>query len=137
MKWKKFTILRLFIILSIFGLPTLSFASARYPFEQPAQQAQFQALLHDLRCPVCQNQDLADSNASLAVDLRAEVYRMVQAHHSDQDIIQYLSARYGDFIVFQPPVKLLTSILWLGPVILLLIGVGIFVRTCIRRGQYE
>lgn len=112
-------------------------ASARYPFDHPAQQAQFQALLHDLRCPVCQNQDLADSHAELAADLRGEVYRMVLAHQSDQDIIQHLTARYGDFIVFKPPIKLLTSVLWLGPALLLLIGLGIFAMTCIRRVQHD
>ena len=115
---------RLFLTLCALLLCTgvWAIASARYPFDHPAQQAQFQALLHDLRCPVCQNQDLADSHAELAADLRGEVYRMVLAHQSDQDIIQHLTARYGDFIVFKPPVKLLTSVLWLGPALLLLIG---------------
>lgn len=127
------------ILLSIAGVLfcAVVWATALYPFEQPAQQAQFQALLHDLRCPVCQNQDLADSNAELAADLRAEVYRLVLAHQSDQEIIQNLTARYGDFIVFQPPVKILTSVLWLGPVFLLLIGLGMFAMTCIRRVQHD
>ena len=127
------------ILLSIGGVLfcAVVWATALYPFEQPAQQAQFQALLHDLRCPVCQNQDLADSNAELAADLRAEVYRLVLAHQSDQEIIQNLTARYGDFIVFQPPVKILTSVLWLGPVFLLLIGLGMFAMTCIRRVQHD
>ena len=127
------------ILLSIGGVLfcAVVWATALYPFEQPAQQAQFQALLHDLRCPVCQNQDLADSNAELAADLRAEVYRLVLAHQSDQEIIQNLTARYGDFIVFQPPVKILTSVLWLGPVFLLLIGLGMFAMTCIRRVKHD
>ena len=127
------------ILLSIGGVLfcAVVWATALYPFEQPAQQAQFQALLHDLRCPVCQNQDLADSNAELAADLRAEVYRLVLAHQSDQEIIQNLTARYGDFIVFQPPVKILTSVLWLGPVFLLLIGLGMCAMTCIRRVQHD
>ena len=117
---------RLFLTLCALLLCTgvWAIASARYPFDHPAQQAQFQALLHDLRCPVCQ-------------DLRGEVYRMVLAHQSDQDIIQHLTARYGDFIVFKPPVKLLTSVLWLGPALLLLIGLGIFAMTCIRRVQHD
>lgn len=110
-----------------------AWATPRYPFDHPAQQAQFQSLLHDLRCPVCQNQDLADSNADLAADLRDQVYRLVLEHHSDQEIIQFLTARYGDFIVFQPPVKALTTVLWFGPVILFLIGLGIFLMTFKRR----
>lgn len=122
--------------LAVVLLPSLLWASARYPFEHPAQQAQFQALLHDLRCPVCQNQDLADSNAELAGDLRAEVYRLVLAHHSDQDIIHHLSERYGDFIVFKPPVKSLTLILWLAPLLLLIFGLGVFGLTCVRRGSH-
>ena len=116
---------------------SLGWATARYPFEQPAQQAQFQALLHDLRCPVCQNQDLADSNAALAADLRDEVYRMVLAHQSDQDIIQHLTSLYGDFIAFDPPLKRLTAVLWLGPLGLLMIGLGIFVRLGKRRVSYD
>ena len=131
------TMSRILLGISILLVCMVVWASARYPFEQPAQQAQFQALLHDLRCPVCQNQDLADSNAELAADLRAEVYRLVLAHQSDQEIIQYLTARYGDFIVFQPPIKLLTSVLWLGPAILLCIGLGLFAMICIRRVQHD
>lgn len=117
-------------------LCTLVWASARYPFTYPAQQAQFQALLHDLRCPVCQNQDLADSNAALAGDLRDEVYHLVVTQHSDQEIIGYLTQRYGDFIVFQPPVTILTSVLWFGPVFLLLIGLGVFAMYATRRVQH-
>lgn len=128
---------RVFLTLCSLLLCTVVWASARYPFDHPAQQAQFQALLHDLRCPVCQNQDLADSHAELAADLRGEVYRMVLAHQSDQEIIQHLTERYGDFIVFKPPVKLLTSVLWLGPALLLLIGLGIFAMTCIRRVHHD
>lgn len=125
---------RILLSISILFLCTLTWAEALYPFNTPAQQAQFQALLHDLRCPVCQNQDLADSHAPLAADLRNEVYRLVQAQHSDQEIIHHLTGRYGDFIVFQPPVKLVTSALWFGPLLLLLIGLGLFAMNCTRRG---
>lgn len=128
---------RIYLTIAALLLCTIVWASARYPFEHPAQQAQFQALLHDLRCPVCQNQDLAESNAALAADLRGEVYRLVLAQHSDQEIIHHLTARYGDFIVFKPPVKLLTTVLWLGPVLLLFIGLGIFAMTCTRRVQHD
>ncbi len=121
------------MILLVLWLPSSWATVASYPFDTPNQSAQFQALLHDLRCPVCQNQDLADSNADIAADLRQEVYQLVLAHKSDQDIIHYLTARYGEFILFKPSLTMTTSILWFGPLILLLIGLGLFGLTCIRR----
>lgn len=132
-KWLRFLSASGLIILV---LCTSVLAAPRYPFDHPAQQAQFQALLHDLRCPVCQNQDLADSNAELASDLRDQVYHLVLNHKSDQEIIQFLMDRYGDFIVFQPPVKALTSVLWFGPVILLVLGLGLFIVTLKRRRSH-
>ncbi|PJD90717.1 MAG: cytochrome C biogenesis protein [Legionella sp.] len=125
------------VILMVIWLPTSWASTPRYPFETASQQAQFQALLHDLRCPVCQNQDLADSNADIAADLRQEVYQLVVAHKSDQDIVHYLTARYGDFILFKPSLTMTTSILWFGPLILLVIGLGLFALTCIRRERHE
>ena len=101
-------------------------ASSIYPFEQPKQEAQFNYLLKELRCLVCQNQDLADSNASLAKDLRDEVYQLVKDGQSDHEIIDYLTLRYGDFILFKPPVKSVTALLWFGPVLFLVLGFLIF-----------
>src|SRR5471030_2718078 len=96
-----------------------SFASANvfYPLETAKQEAQFFHLLRELRCLVCQNQDLADSNAGLAKDLRDEVYKLVKEGNSDDEIVHYLTARYGDFILFKPPVKAVTALLWFGPVL--------------------
>jgi cytochrome c-type biogenesis protein CcmH len=94
------------------------------------KEAQFQHLLKDLRCLVCQNQDLADSNADLAKDLRAQVYQMVKEGKSDTEISDFLTARYGDFILFNPPVKAVTFLLWFGPILFLLLGFIIFWRTC-------
>jgi len=108
---------------------TLSCAHDLYPFDNPKQSAQFQHLLRDLRCLVCQNQDLVDSNAELAADLRQEVYILVQQGSSDEDVIHYLTSRYGDFILFNPPVKSITYFLWGAPVLFLLIGLFIFKRT--------
>jgi cytochrome c-type biogenesis protein CcmH len=108
-------------------------ASDLYPFDNPKQSAQFEHLLRDLRCLVCQNQDLVDSNAELAADLRHEVYILVQEGRSDEDVIHYLTARYGDFILFNPPVKSITYLLWGAPPLFLLIGLLIFKRaTCHR-----
>ena len=121
-----------FLLLLISG--TL-LANGLYPFESPRQDAQFQHLLRELRCLVCQNQDLSDSNADLAKDLRREVYEQVKANKSDKDIIDYLTERYGDFILFKPPVKSLTLVLWFGPLVFLCLGLIIFWRTCIRNPQ--
>ena len=94
---------------------------------------QFTRLLRELRCLVCQNQDLADSNASLANDLRNEVYTLVKKGQSDDDIIHYLVARYGDFILFNPPIKATTLLLWFGPGAFLLLGLIIFWRIGVKR----
>lgn len=126
----------LLLVLLYIGLgsfSTLTSAESLYPFAHPRQEAQFNHLLRELRCLVCQNQDLSDSNAGLAKDLRQQVYEQVVGGKSDQEIIDYLTARYGDFILFKPPVKALTSVLWLGPLIFLLMGFIIFWRSLSRR----
>lgn len=119
---------RIFIFLSLF-ISTYTWAEDLYPFNTKQQEAQFQHLLRDLRCLVCQNQDLVDSNAELANDLRTEVYQLVKAGQSDDEIIHRLTERYGDFILFKPPVKTVTYLLWLGPLLFLLVGLLIFKRT--------
>ena len=107
-----------------------SYASSLYPLETPQKEAQFNHLLKNLRCLVCQNQDLADSNAGLAKDLREQVYHLVQEGKTDNEVEQYLADRYGDFVLFKPPVKGLTLLLWFGPLLFLVLGVLIFWRTC-------
>lgn len=102
------------------------FAQSLYPFHDIKQQAQFESLLHELRCLVCQNQDIADSQAGLARDLRQEVYEAVLAGQSDAEIMQALVGRYGDFIVFNPPIKSLTWLLWYGPAGFLVLGFILF-----------
>ncbi len=107
--------------------------TALYPFSDPKQSAQFQHVLSDLRCPVCQNQDLADSNAAIAKDLRQQVYRLVLVGKSDDEIGAYLAARYGDFILFKPPIKAITCVLWFGPGLLIMAGLIVFYLTCVNR----
>lgn len=120
--------------LLLFCLMTTSVnAYTFYPFDTPKQDAQFSHLLRSLRCLVCQNQDLADSNAGLANDLRDEVYTLVKEGQTDDEIIHYLTARYGDFILFKPPVKAITAMLWFGPALFMALGLLIFWRTCLRR----
>ena len=98
-------------------------ADTPFTFKDAADEARFQQLTTELRCLVCQNQSLADSHADLAQDLRAEVYRMVQAGQTNQQIVEFLVARYGDFVLYRPPVSRLTYALWFGP-LLLLAGAG-------------
>ena len=86
------------------------------------------ALSHELRCLVCQNQTLADSNAPLAIDLRNQVREQLAAGKSEDDVRAYMVARYGDFVLYNPPFKASTFLLWAGPFLLLLLGVFIFLK---------
>jgi len=100
-------------------------------FASEEQQDRFNRLTEELRCLVCQNQNLADSDAPLAHDLRDEIFKMMQMGRSDDEIKSFLVERYGDFVLYRPPMKGNTLILWLGPGVILLLGaavVGISVR---------
>lgn len=90
----------------------------------PRLEADVQELSHKLRCLVCQNQSIAESNAPLALDLRNQVREQLAAGRSKQDVIDYLVERYGDFVLYEPPVKGVTLLLWGGPAVLLLAGIG-------------
>jgi len=108
---------------------------AEFTFDDPQQTEDFRALTSELRCLVCQNESLAGSNAELAQDLRQEIYEMMQAGKSKQDIIDFMVARYGDFVLYRPPLKPSTYPLWFGPVVLLAIGGLLLVRTLRRKQQ--
>lgn len=101
---------------------TLFAADDPLQFENSEQQQRYQKLLEELRCLVCQNQTLADSHADLAQDLRNEVYKMVAAGQTNDSIIEFLVSRYGDFVLYRPPLKWTTILLWFGPFALLLYG---------------
>lgn len=90
-----------------------------YEFATEAERARYRQLTEELRCPKCQNQNIADSDAPIAMDLRAEIYRMLEAGQSNAQIIDYLVARYGDFVLYKPPVSGRTLLLWYGPAALL------------------
>ncbi|HMM56161.1 MAG: cytochrome c-type biogenesis protein CcmH [Proteobacteria bacterium] len=95
------------------------------PFKDRAEEVRFQNLTRQLRCLVCQNQDLADSDADLAKDLRRQVFEMMQSGKSDDQIKQYLVSRYNDFVLYDPPMHAGTWLLWFGPFAFVLIGAGV------------
>ena len=94
-----------------------------YQFSDMDKQVRFQKLTNELRCPKCQNQNLADSNAEIASDLRAKIHLMLEENKSDQDIINYMLERYGDFVLYQPRLSKQTWVLWYAPALLFCFGV--------------
>ena len=127
MKW-------LFLIVLLLSGPAWA-GEAKPLAEDPAAEARLKHLAVELRCLVCQNQTLADSNAPLAEDLRREVREMIAKNMSDQEIIEFLTARYGDFVLYRPPLKATTTLLWVGPFVLLTIGATALVITLRRRAN--
>ena len=109
-----------------------AFAIDPLPFKDAAQRQRFQHLTSQLRCMVCQNESLDASNADLAKDLRHQIFDMMQQGKSDAQIKQYLVARYSDFVLYDPPLKTSTLLLWFGPAALVL-GGGIVVLVLLRR----
>ncbi len=121
------------LIFAIALLASMSaFAIDPLPFKNDAQRERFQNLTSQLRCMVCQNESLDASNADLAKDLRHQIFNMMQRGKSDGEIKQYLVARYSDFVLYDPPLKASTALLWFGPLALLVIG-GIVVVVLLRR----
>ena len=104
-----------------------------YRFADPAQEARYKVLIDELRCLVCQNQNLADSNAELAQDLRRKTYEMIVAGKSDTEIVDYMVQRYGDFVLYRPPLRPATVLLWVGPFVILVVGIGVLARVVARR----
>src|SRR6184192_4911447 len=105
------------------------------PNEDPQIVARMKNLTEQLRCLVCQNETLADSRADLAEDLRKEIREQMKAGKSDQEIIAFLTQRYGDFVLYKPPVKATTYLLWFGPFVLLFAGTGVLYRYLKRRRE--
>lgn len=107
------------------------------PFVDPALQARYEALTHGFRCLVCQNETIADSNADLAADLRRQVHDLVATGKNDAEIRSYMVERYGDFVLYKPPVQRSTWLLWTGPFLLLLIALITVVIVVRRRAGME
>jgi len=100
----------------------LSAAIDVYQFDDPEKEQRFQKLAFELRCPKCQNQNIADSNAEIAKDLRTKIQQMLIAEKSDTEIVDYMVERYGDFVLYEPRVKPQTYLLWYGPGLFLVLG---------------
>ena len=122
-------------IVMLFVLLPVQAADVPLEFDKPEQGQRYQDLIEELRCLVCQNQNLADSHADLAQDLREEVYEMVLAGKNNEEIVDFLVARYGDFVLYRPPVKLSTWLLWFAPFVLLLAGIFLVYRFARARAQ--
>jgi cytochrome c-type biogenesis protein CcmH len=124
------------LILLLCLLPTLTYGGeAKDMAADPVLEKRMIGLAENLRCLVCQNESLASSHAELAEDLRREVREQMAKGKNDQEIIDYLVARYGDFVLYNPPVKSYTVLLWFGPFALLLIGAGVLVYQLRKRRQ--
>lgn len=104
-------------------------------FDDSEKEARYKQLIAELRCLVCQNQNLADSNAELAQDMRRKTYELVQGGASSDDVVDYMVKRYGDFVLYRPPFRLSTLLLWLGPFAILAGGVVLLVVFIRARGR--
>jgi cytochrome c-type biogenesis protein CcmH len=122
---------RLLIIFALFLTSTAGFCSEineAAVAADPVAEKRLQALSEELRCLVCQNQTIADSNAELAQDLRREIRGMIAGGKSDKEIVDFMVVRYGDFVLYRPPLNGVTLLLWGGPLLLLLLGVFALLR---------
>ena len=127
----------------VFGLTLTGMAHAAidtYEFASDAERERFRELTKELRCPKCQNQDIADSNAPIATDLRREIFRMLGEGKDNQQILDFMVARYGDFVLYKPALTSKTAVLWFGPLALLVGGmvvIGVIVGRRRRTEQTE
>jgi cytochrome c-type biogenesis protein CcmH len=109
-----------------------------YKFDDPKKEKIYHELTDELRCLVCQNQNIAGSNAELAVDMRRKTYEMVSAGQSKQQVADYMADRYGDFVLYKPPFKASTAVLWVGPFIILAVSIWLMLRVIRnRREEHE
>jgi len=117
------------LALGLLLMTTAQAADTPVSFADPTDRERYDTLLTELRCLVCQNQSLADSHADLAQDLRDEVYEMIKAGKDDESIRAFMVARYGDFVLYKPPVKSATWLLWFGPLVLLAVAITVVMVT--------
>lgn len=97
-------------------------------FSSPQQESDYHQLTQSLRCPQCQNNNIADSNATIAVDMRGKVFELLQEGKSKNDVVDYMVERYGNFVTYDPPITASTLVLWIAPLLLVLLGVVFLLR---------
>ena len=120
-------------LITLIGLcVSTSYATEVLEFKSTEDQQRFRLLTEELRCPKCQNQNLEDSNAGIAIDLRNQIYTMINDGQTSEEIVDYMVARYGEFVLYRPVHDQSTAILWYGPFALLLIGAVIFVLVMVK-----
>lgn len=130
--------MKAFLLVLSLVISSSSFARiAAYEFETEEQEAAYQDLIQELRCLVCQNQNIADSNAELAQDLKRKTYEMVTSGKSKKEVAEYMTERYGDFVLYRPPVTQTTIFLWVGPFIIFFIGLFFLIRVIKGKKQAE
>jgi cytochrome c-type biogenesis protein CcmH len=122
-----------FLFLFCLVASTVFAAQDNYTFADEQSRKQFLTLTETLRCPKCQNQNIADSDAMIAHDMRRKVYQLVQEGKSNQYVIDYMKSRYGDFVYYQPPLTPLTVLLWVVPVFFVVFGSVSFIVLQLRR----
>jgi len=126
---------RFLLLLMLFSLNSAYAAIDTYEFKDAEKQARFHDLVAELRCPKCQNQNLADSNSAIAQDLRQKIYEMLESERSNPEIVDYMVARYGDFVLYEPRFNSQNAILWLGPFVLLIAGLLVVIFLVRQRGK--
>lgn len=125
----KFLVALLLLIVSVFSANCLAQAAQEnYSFDTPEQQALFKELTATLRCPMCQNQNIADSDAMIAHDMRRKVYQLITQGNDHDQVVDFMKSRYGDFVYYQPPVTSTTIWLWVLPIFVVLLGIVIVLR---------
>lgn len=122
-----------FYILLLFVAAKASAAIDPYEFDSETQRERYQHFIEDLRCPKCQNQNLAGSDAPIANDLRHELQRLLKEGKTDSEIVEFMVSRYGEFILYQPPFDKKTAVLWLAPAAFFVVGIIVLINVARRR----
>ena len=125
------------LVLTLASFGTAQAAIDTYDFTNQAERARYRVLVEELRCPKCQNQNIADSDSPIAMDMRDEIFKKLEQGESDEQIIGFLVDRYGDFVRYKPPVNSRTMILWYGPAGLLVFGFLMVALIVYRRRRDE
>ena len=126
-------VLSTILVLSVCALGFADDSKEIYPFDDSNQEKIFLSLLDEIRCPKCQSSNLAGSNAPIANDLKREVYRLVRSGQTEEEVKDYLVERYGNFIVYDPPFRADTFVLWLGPLLFFLLTLSIILLILRKR----